>query len=172
MDEKEFNRKVVGVLGYVGKQRYREPGFVYDNYNEFEELKKTCNELKIETPSVLATMAFLEEEVNRSKELIEFPIRNKEEQEFYKHIVGINSYIYDTKDREENYIFDNISEVDGLLSKFESLNTIDSDIISILDYITKDIKKTIEVRQGTDKALEYQERLNNLGIVNFEQKVK
>jgi hypothetical protein len=127
-------------------------------------------------------MFFLQNEISKFRNNMINPIRTSEEERFYRKIVGINSYIFETKENNSAYVFDNKNEVNGLpaenevgglLAEFKELNTQDPDILAIMHIITRDIKLTIlldsikemKLEEGKEKAAEYQAKLDSLGIM-------
>lgn len=163
-NEAEFLNHIRGVQGYVVNMKLNEPGFIYDNANEFSQLLANMQLLDIKDPEIIGIMTFLQNEIELDKKRKEYPSRTPQEEAFYRHIVGINSYIRETKQGNPNYTFNNIGEVEGLLLKVQALNTQNPDILAIMDIITKDIRLTYFRLYGTEKALEFQAKLDILGI--------
>ena len=171
VEERKFLNHLIGIEGYVLGLKAREPGWFYDNFAEFNQLLQQMNNLNTENPEIIKIMSMLQSEIVKAKDLIENPIRTPEEQQFYRHIVGINSYIWETKATNPYYIFDNVPEVDGLLLRVSELETQDPDILAIMNYITKDTKKVIMITKGPEAAEMYQQRLEVLNI-GVEEKEK
>jgi hypothetical protein len=176
INSEEFRllQKMIGVKCYVDNLKYSEHnpeiGYLYDNKTEFDSLLQQMNELGTKNEKMVEIMLSLQSDIEEVERRKQSPVRNPEEEAFYRHIVGINSYIRETKQREPGYIFDNIPEVEGLLSRLGELNTQDHDILAIMDAITKDIKKVIAII-SEENAAQYQERLNTLNIgINAQQK--
>jgi len=165
MNEKEFMIHLSGILGYISNLKSNEPGWSYDNFNEFEELQKKYEGLNSKNEFIISAMNLLKEEIKISKEKFKNPVRTLEEENFYKHIVGVNSFIRETKQKEPGWVFQKTIEVDGLLEKMESLQTKDPDIISIMRIITKDIIIVKKNLGGSKEVKQYKERLEDLGIL-------
>ncbi len=163
MSEFKFKSHLEGVVSYVKGIKEREPGWNYDNFAEYAALVEKHKSLETEDIYIREMMDLLNEEIQNAKQLQENPVRSPEEEAFYKKIVGINSYIQNTKENQPHYIFDNVNEVEGLLREVGQLNTQDPDILSVLDFITKDIK-VILAKNDLNQAVEYDERLKSLGI--------
>lgn len=162
--EKAFLEHIGGVKGYIDGVKDRDPGYIYDNISEFKELAEEATTLGTENGEILEIMAFLKKDIDKTIQRQEEPVRSGDEESFYKHIRGINSYISETKQTDPNYIFDNVKEADELLTRLEKLKTEDSNILAIINNITKDIKKTIYKRKGEEATNNYQKRLDSLGI--------
>ena len=162
--EKKFLTDLDNVLKYVKEMKDKEPGWHYDNFKEFDDLFITMQDLGITDPDVQKKMKTLTKEVEAAQYLLDHPIRTPEEQKFYEKLCGINSYIYEQKQKDPNYIFPNVEEAKKLLDEFEALKTKDPYILAIMGTIMKDIKKTIEKTKGKEETDEFQERLDKLNI--------
>jgi len=162
--ENDLLNKMRGVAKYVIGLKEREPGYFYDNFDQFNSLMEEMKALEGQNLDMMDIMLFLQVDIEIVKDRMKNPIRTPEEEKFYRHIVGVNSYIWETKQRDNSYIFDAIGEVDDLLYDLEELNTWDPDTLEIMDIITKDIKQTISSRNGNEAAEKYQERLDKLNI--------
>jgi len=190
----EILEKLRGIKNYIEGLRNSpvnpEYGYVYNNETEFEEQLQDFIKITSATPDEMAEMRdlilYLGKDINITKEREVNPIRNEAEEAFYRKIVGINSYIRETKLREPGYVFDNIQEVIGekpymdlmgsvdndpdkpkrlgLLDEVQTLDTKDPDILSIMHSITADIKLVIGQRFGPEAQGAFQERLDSLDI--------
>lgn len=125
-------------------------------------------ELKTTDEEILSSIDYVQSDIKKAKETKTNPTRTPEEEQFYRHLVGIQSYIAETKMREPNYIFDNVTEVEGLLRRFEELKTTNEDIIFAMNYITAEIKKVLARNNGKETEAKYQDRLHSLGIISPE----
>ena len=161
-DAEEFLNHLVGIKSYVKETKNKEPGFIYGNFSEYEDLKKKYDALENPSQEIKDIMDMLEEDLKLAKERENNPTRSEDEENFYKHIVEINSYVSEQKIANPDWHFDNVSEVDGLLKQLEDLKTSDKDILAIMDTLTKDIKKEITNTKGDEEAKKYQEKLDRL----------
>ncbi|MDD3187087.1 MAG: hypothetical protein PHD02_01275 [Bacilli bacterium] len=174
LQEIQFLQKITGVKGYVDGMKAVEPGYFYDNIGEFAQLKAEQARLGANSRQVEEILLYLGDDIitrkKREQEL------SPEEIAFYKKIVGINSYIRETKTNNPNWIFDNMGEVEILLGELTKLNTQDPYILAIMHTITTEILKKITQLLGPEESIqsvaEYQARLTQLGIKPLQQKDK
>jgi hypothetical protein len=170
-NEEEFLAHLRGVQGYIIGLKVGEPGYIFDNEKEYNDLLAEYNRLNCQNPETKQIMMFIGNEIDLHNKRKNQPPRNPQEEQFYRHIVGVNSYIRETKQREPKYVFNAIGEVETLLNRLRELNTQDHDILAIMDIITRDIKLTIFSIYGQEKADEYQEKLTILNIgMTFNQR--
>lgn len=174
-----FYKKLKGVIDYVYGIKYDknnpEIGYLYDNKIELAVLMQMYQNLGIENPEAEFYLNELKKDVDEFEYRKDYPVRNPEEEDIYRRIVGVNSFAREEKRRNPNYIFDNYNEVEGLLRQYEQLKiknpNINSDITGIMYLLTRDIKKFIEFTGNKEWVNEYQQRLDNLGIVYIEMPV-
>lgn len=160
---RRFADKLASIYTWLIRTKKVNPEYVYDNHTEFANLMVEFQELNdVVSTKEVEIMSVLEADIELSKQPIE-KTRNETEEAFYKKIVGINTWLLETKENDPNYIFDNIAEVDGLLVEFESLKTNDSSIKTIIQMLTKDGQKTLQ-RTDLEETKKYTEKLNSLGI--------
>lgn len=171
-----FYKKLNGVRAYVYGLKYDEHnpeiGYLYDNKREYQELLEKMQKLNIQDPEVIAFLEELKADLDEVERRKTNPVRNSEEEAFYKHIVGVNSFVREKKQANPKFLYDNFNEAEELLRKFAELKTknpnIHSDIIGIMALLTRDIKKVIELVGREEFANEYQQHLDALGIVPVE----
>ena len=83
-ESKEFLDHLVGIKSYVDGLKAREPGFIYDNYSEYEELKKRFDSLENPNQEITDIMSMLGSEIELAKERQNNPSRSEEEAEKYQ----------------------------------------------------------------------------------------
>lgn len=155
--------KIKAVDKYIKKSKKCNPEFIYDNPTEYQELltgyESYKGELKQED---LQSFSFIVGDYLASKEE-RTNERTPEQNDFYNKIVGINTYIFETKERESNWLYDNVDEANNLLDEFERLKMNDPNTLTVMQDIVKDIKVLLE-RSDLDKATIFFDRLRGLGI--------
>jgi hypothetical protein len=156
--ESAFLLHLRGIVSYINEMKINEPGFIYDNLAEYNILNEKVKAMGSDNIEINLVMSFLLSEINLK---LQAPTRTEEEESFYRHIVGINSYIRETKQREKGYVFDNVMEVEGLLQVMEQLKTKDKSIIAIMTTITNDISIVIANRKGQVEVEQYKEIITN-----------
>lgn len=163
-----YRNRLRGILSWLSGLRggkRAEWGYIYDNFGEFSNLVKDYFTFSKRDETCEDILAFLKSELDEKERRIENPIRNADEEQLYREIVGLNSYV-----REQGWHYtlggnpSDIVKVDGYLSKLETLGVKDPDILAIMDNLTADIKQVIERDRGLEAAKLYQERLNALGV--------
>lgn len=156
--------KLKNVQSYVLNLKGDEPGYIYDNIDELEQLNKEIQSINTKEPEIIEIYSFLCAEIDEFKRRTLVPIRTADEEVFYRHIVGINSYIRETKKKDSSYIFDNITEAKQLLSILAQINTKDPDILAIMNIITKDILVVLQARGSFEELNQLKEALKSLGV--------
>ncbi len=158
--------KLVGIYTWLLRTKKANPEYVYDNHAEFAALMTEYKALSGQiSDTVVLIMSTLKTDIELSKEPKEVT-RTTEEETFFRKIVGINTWVLETKQNEPNYIFDNVAEVDGLLNEYRNLNTLDPSIKTVMEMLTKDILLTLQ-SQAPEKAQEYVGKLTSLNLTQL-----
>jgi hypothetical protein len=168
--ESKFLSHLSGILSYVSEMQEKEPTWNYDNFIEYEELKKTFHDLKTNDPLIIGSMNILDKEINIAKQKLSS--RTKEEDEFFRHITGVNSYFRETNENinSEYRVVINPMELNLLLERMKDLNTQNPEIILAMKILTKDYKAQLYAKKGRKIGDKFQERLVLLGIEEEKKK--
>jgi hypothetical protein len=167
-DESKFLYHLQGILSYVSRMKNIEHTWYYDNFIEYDELKKVFDKLRTNDKEIIAAMNVLNKEINISKS--KKSTRTKEEEEFYKHIIGVSSFVREFKKKDRFWTFNKEYEVNALLERMEVLKTEDADILFTMKILTKDYKDYLYAKKDRKIANEFQERLESLGIEKKKKK--
>ncbi len=157
MNEVELASYAIGVLSYIEGIKLREPGYFFDNFAEAKAIINKTGELHNEKLKYMALL--LQTDIDEAEKRRKNPLRTPEEQAFYNHIKGINSWIF-----ENRVAYPRIDEADTQMKRFVELNSKDSDTLAVMDVYTRALVPNIIATYGEEQAKLYIEGLYATGI--------